>query len=436
MWLRMDLLSKISSSMFCRSLLLIALGCTLTQGPNAFGIEGLGSLEKRLLGQNLEIHALQFQVESQQEILYAYRADFFPSLSLVGGLQENRTLDLSEPQKGSVGYFDGRLNLFNGFRTLALRDKRRIDLELARLELESKKRELRLQLVEIATDMILAHSLQDILQEEYKVTQTQKQMAEKKVAAGLTSSVDQLEFQLREDEIEIEQKQIEQKHHEAHQRFLSLFGLDHSESGVDADLADRELNGIEFSKISDLLQLPKVQLAAETLLYQKTDLAKQRAEIERNEIKGEFLPSLELAYSYGKLTPSWSGVMSNSDESRYSLLLTMPIFSGFDTHFRTRAAQALVTSSEALKRNKENDLKGEIQNYKTKFLELSQLHEINDKKMRILQRYFDLTLGEYKRGIKNSPDLVGATERLFSTKKKKFELLKDLELLRMKLSYL
>ena len=42
------------------------------------------------------------------------------------------------------------------------------------------------------------------------------------------------------------------------------------------------------------------------------------------------------------------------------------------------------------------------------------------------------TLDEYKRGIKNSPDLVGATDRLFLVKKKKYELLKDLEVLKLK----
>ena len=58
---------------------------------------------------------------------------------------------------------------------------------------------------------------------------------------------------------------------------------------------------------------------------------------------------------------------------------------------------------------------------------------INDKKLVNSQKYFDLTLGEYKRGIKNSPDLVGATDRLFLAKKKKYELLKELEALKVKI---
>ena len=56
--------------------------------------------------------------------------------------------------------------------------------------------------------------------------------------------------------------------------------------------------------------------------------------------------------------------------------------------------------------------------------------------MKNAQKYFELTLAEYRRGTKNSPDLVGATDRLFSTKKKTFELIKDLEILKTKLETL
>ena len=73
-----------------------------------------------------------------------------------------------------------------------------------------------MQLVEVASDMILLHKLDDILKEEYKITQTQKQMAAKKVAAGLTSTVDNIEFELRESELQIEQKRIAQQHLEAY----------------------------------------------------------------------------------------------------------------------------------------------------------------------------------------------------------------------------
>ena len=73
---------------------------------------------------------------------------------------------------------------------------------------------------------------------------------------------------------------------------------------------------------------------------------------------------------------------------------------------------------------------------KNKIAKLSELYKLNEIKYTNSQKYFDLTLAEYKRGVKNSPDLVGATERLFSSKKKKYEMLKDLEILKAKLENL
>ena len=50
------------------------------------------------------------------------------------------------------------------------------------------------------------------------------------------------------------------------------------------------------------------------------------------------------------------------------------------------------------------------------------------------EKYYDLTLAEYKRGVKNSPDIVGATERYFDSKKKKIEIQKELELVQLQLN--
>lgn len=59
---------------------------------------------------------------------------------------------------------------------------------------------------------------------------------------------------------------------------------------------------------------------------------------------------------------------------------------------------------------------------------------INEKRLVSAKKYYELTLSEYRRGIKNSPDLVDATERWFESKKKKYEIKKDLEVIRSKLA--
>ena len=121
------------------------------------------------------------------------------------------------------------------------------------------------------------------------------------------------------------------------------------------------------------------------------------------------------------------------NESKYALILTIPLFSGLETFNKTKSANFQITSAEKNKDQKIIDLQADIIILKKKAAELSQLYKINEFRLVNSQKYFDLTLAEYRRGIKNSPDLVTATDRLFSSKKRKYEILKELELLKLKI---
>lgn len=405
-------------SLFVFALLLLSLG--------AHALEGSDILEKKLLEKNQEFLSLQKQVESKEALNEASKSGFYPTLNAVGGWGQNKTDDLITTEKGYIGYLEGKLNLFHGFKDQLASDQSSTEVNLSKFELESKKRDLRLQLTEAVSNMILLHKLQSILEEEFKITQTQKQMAARKVAAGLTGSVDNLEFDLRENEIQIEQKQISQQHQETHQIFNKIFG---------EDVTDADLEKLDFSSSEKLSKIESQIKIENTLEYQKADILEKKAALERQEVKADFLPSVDFTYSAGRITPSDDSPMK-FNESKYALLITIPLFSGFDSYYKIKSASFMSNSAEKLKMQKRNDVNSDFAIAKTKMNELTALFQINESKLSLSQKYFDLTLSEYKRGIKNSPDLVTATERLFSSKKKKYELLKELELLKVKIENL
>ncbi|MFZ3231517.1 MAG: TolC family protein [Pseudobdellovibrio sp.] len=394
-----------------------------TFANRAFSLEGLVGLEQKLTEKNSELKSLQLNLESKDALNNSSFSGYYPTLNAIGGWGQNKTDELINTQKGYLGYLEGKLNLFKGFKDQSVSNQKKLNLKIAKIDFESKKRELRLQLTEIASDMIFLHKLQSILEDEYKVTQTQKQMAEKKVAAGLTGPVDKLEFELKETEIQIEQKQINQRHEEAHQKFIKLYT---------EEITDSELEKLDFSSFEKLTNGTDSFKIENTLDYQKADFTLAQVDLEKEEIKSEFLPSLDFSYSVGRLTPSEDSP-TKFNESKYAVQLTLPLFSGFDTYYKTKAANLSSKSTANNKLQIRNNLLAEHGILKTKITESSQLYQLNEIKMRNSQKYFDLTLAEYKRGIKNSPDLISATERLFSTKKKKFELLKELEIFKIKI---
>ncbi|MEQ1722149.1 MAG: TolC family protein [Pseudobdellovibrio sp.] len=387
---------------------------------------GVQNLENKLFEQNSELSFLQKQVEAKEALYSSSKSSFLPTINAVGGWQSNKTDANAQTEKGTVGYLEARYNLFNGFKDKSTLNQKEVDLNLSKYEYELKQRDLRISLTEIISEMLYLHKLQDILVDEYKAVQAQKRMAQKKVAAGLTGPVDNLEFSLRESEIEIEQNQINQLHDEAHQKLTKLFG---------AELTDSEFAAIKYQSHSELTKFNTTFDHLKNVEYKIAEQNITKATFQKSESRSDFLPKLDLTASVGRLTPSET-TPTQYNESKYGITLTIPLFSGLDTYYKFKASNFNISSAEKSLAQVSNNIKSEYNIIKNKIIELGKLFQINEKKLITSQNYFNLTLGEYRRGIKNSPDLVGATERLFSVRKKQVEILKDLETLKIKIDTL
>lgn len=394
-------------------------------GLKAFAVEGLSNLEQQLGEKNQTLNALKNELQARESTLTSSYSHYYPTLNAIGGWDEARVDDPGNNDKGYFGYIDGRVNLFNGFKHSLVSKQIKIEALLTEVEYEQTKRELKRQLTEVASEMIYLHKLQEILVEEENVTKSQKTWAGKKVSAGLTSSVDNLEFDLRQEEIRIQQRQIDQLHQESHLKLVQLFGV---------DIPDGDLDKLAFtspSKTTALISFSPEQ----NLENRKANLRKELIEIEKKSVKADFMPSVDFVYSFGRLTPSQNTPV-NFNESKYGLRIVIPLFTGFETFYKSRSAQANLTSTKARVHQTQIDSQSHFKSLTEKMRELDDLYAINERKLISSKKYFDMTVSEYKRGIKNSPDLVGATERWFSTQKRKYELLKDLEFTKVRIDNL
>ncbi len=398
---------------------------TVAVANQSQALVGLENLESRLIVNNSQLLALQSAVSEKESLARAAHSEFYPTLNAVGGWQQNTTDELNKTEKGYVGYLEGKVNLFKGFKDSSVLDQNNIDIKISRLNYELKHRQMHSQLVEVISDMAFLHQFEKILDEESQLTAEHKKMAAKKVAAGLTGSVDNLEFELRETEIAIEKRQIQQRHNEAHQKLLAIFG---------EEIKDEELDKIYFSNIETFSKSLNANFVAENNLeIQNSIMTYQKIQFEKNELKADFLPSLDFSYSYGRLTATEDSHLK-MNESKYAVLLTIPLFSGFNSYYKTQSLTGRLSTADHDKNQKIHEIHSFHSILKTKLQELLDLYQINEKKVVTINQYFEHTLAEYKRGIKNSPDLVSATERLFSVKKKKYEILRELEILNAQLA--
>lgn len=378
-------------------------------------------LESRLISSNQDLKSLQQEISAQESLKKSAYSPFLPTLNAVGGLAKIKTD--TDDEKGQVGYLQGTANLFSGFKDRANFDLENQKLELSRLNYEIRLRTAKEELTEILNSMIGIHQLEIILNEEFRITQTQKQMAARKVNAGLTSQVDNYEFDLRESEIEIQKRDISREHEAAHQKLNALFNQ---------EIPDSELAGLAFATTGSLAKDLNLSSYDNHPLVLKAKIEEQIAESEKTSVNADFLPKLDLNYSFGRLTPAEDEIKYN--ESEVSLLITIPLFSGFDTYNKRKSAVANLAAKEHTKNQVILNIKSQFEQLKSRAKELVELYQIIDKKLLSAEKYYNLTLAEYKRGVKNSPDLVGATERYFDSKKRKIEIQKELDLIQVQLN--
>jgi outer membrane protein len=300
-----------------------------------WALQGAGSLEERLLKGHLEIQVLESEIKSQESLVRSSQSGYYPTINAVGGWQQDKELSVGD-YKGAVGYIDGKWNLFHGFRDQSISNQASADVEIKRNELETKKRTLKSELTDVLSDMIYTHQLVVLLDEESKLTQVHRQMAAKKVSAGLTGAVDNVEFDLRDSEIEIQKRVLAQQHLEAHQKLKTLFG---------EEIKDEELARLKFDEFSAQKSNFPGWDKTRSLSVQKSKILLARAEAEKVQARSDFLPSLDFEYRFGHLTPGETDTVK-FDESRYGLLLTIPLFSGFETAAKTRAQVLNVSAKE------------------------------------------------------------------------------------------
>jgi len=167
------------------------------------------------------------------------------------------------------------------------------------------------------------------------------------------------------------------------------------------------------------------------------DIAEAQAEIQISEMdtqiaKSSFLPSVDLEATYGKLANE-ERVFAGNDNYSVVLKVSVPLFSGLETLNQTRSARANVVAKTATASRKNLSTLAEAENLFSRLGTLNDRLNLEEKNLSKSEEYYKITLGEYRRGVKNSPDMVGASERLVDARIRNLEYRKDYYLTKLKI---
>ncbi|MDH4466412.1 MAG: TolC family protein [Bacteriovoracaceae bacterium] len=367
------------------------------------------------LSSNKEVKANELKIQSAEKNIDVSKSLYYPTFNLVGSVGKVDTL--LQDNSGRAGYIQGSWNLYRGGRDSTLIDQSQKNFEITNVSNQIRFQEIFLDAKVVFADLVKIINIETFFQKELEYNSRHKQMAAKKVSVGLTGRVDILEFEVREDFIAAELRTLKSEKDQIQQKLNSLFGQGDSDIVI-------PVGEINHYKIEKNFQDSEMTT---TLLYKRLLYQKEKTELERKTIRSEFIPRLDLEATYGKMTyQNFSEDLGY--EKNVALTLTIPLFSGLSTVSSSSAKSLEITSLESNLTQVALNLRAEIKALEIQYQEYEDLRKINERRLQRAEQYYELTLAEYKRGIKNSPDLLASTERLFEYKRFNAELINKLQI--------
>jgi len=402
----------------CRIKLLFMFTCILALSPATTYSESIkiefDSIEKFVKEQNLHAQGAKFIHKSAEAKRGHLKRSYLPRVSARIG-QEAYQTGSQESRNETVASVDLAVNLYRGGRD-TLEDKiTDANANIAKLESAQTVRFEIEKAREAYWNLVAQREAKTLLESASSGNNKQVRSAKERVDAGLATRTDIYEFEMYQ--VRLEQEQARNSL-EIKKRELELAVL----LGFSANVTIETLTKVNHVHNDGLLSEPfnpETHPSVVTLYKQG-----QGAKIEAKKADLWWAPSVDLYASHG-LNAYREREFEEQDERVESVVgaqATFGLFDGFDS--RTESKQKRYEARGRLAESKQTarELMAQVENARN---ELKVAHEIihtSEKSLGIAKTYLQETLEEYKRGVKNSPDVLSALEKNLELQLKFIEL--------------
>lgn len=376
---------------------------------------------------SLEIKQTEENLNSLKSKLSSQYGRLSPKLSVEGGPQATKFDD--EKSNATVLYGKAEWNLYNGGSDKSIIDSSKSEIEIQEKRLQFIKSKLRSEVSKLYFELQFLLESISLKKQALELNSQQMKIAKAKNSSGFTTSSDVLEFDLRDSTLQSDlvllNQQLDKKYADLN---VLLSRRNHEpQEAVKGHLVREEIS------INRDQYLDKMLKNNDQILLSKIEL--QQAETEKRQAKSQFLPKLDLEARYGKLAND-EKVFNDKDNYSVMLKFNLPLFSGFKNYNSVKSASAKVAASQLSIDQKNISLSAELDATLAEIKALNSRLDLEEKNLERSEKYYKLTLDEYRRGIKNSPDMVGASERLLEARIRNLEYRRDLMLAKAKIQEL
>ncbi len=389
--------------------------------PNE-GTLSLEDLIREASAHNLEVAELKAHSRVLQSAWSATTGQLYPEVSLEGGPLASRFA--AEKNSGTAAYAKVEWNLFRGGRDWAQRAKAMQDASLAQTQLDQAVAKVSREVARSYYEMLFILESIAIKEAAIELNENQAKLARTKKNSGFTSEADVIEFELKDATLRSDLKRFLLEKDERARELSLLIGYKNptAEIVVKGHLV-RDSRTPKKSVVSQRLENENLEILEAKVEYEQSQADKVIA-------RAGLLPKLDVRGRYGKIE-SEGRIVAGADNYEVFLTLNVPLFSGFSSVGEVRSSQARVEESAAVLKRTSAQLRATVDGLYAKLASVMERLDLEEKTLVRSELYYKITIGEYRRGVKNSPDMVVAAERLLEARIRNLSYRKEFYLVRL-----
>lgn len=379
-------------------------------------------LPRLVSDRNQRVKAAKLETDAEKNREGTLARSFLPKIEAGAAIESFKLGSQAVKTQPTYGA-EASVSLFNGFRDSLEDDRRKArtrektsDAQITQADELQKAR---------ASFWHVIHTRRkvELLKEAVKTNEANQKAAERRIRSGVATDSDRLEFEMRSVNLdrEIEATKLEL------QRYLrdlavSLGEPPDSELEPDATLDHQHAWKAELNHTES-----EHEFQVQGLINRRNE-REIAAQIESRRV----LPQIEAFAAYSQYNERGSDrtIEDERHDSVVGLRLKMQIGDFWES--RRQSESASIEAAALQSRIDQGRL--EIESHiMTEMNELGFLHSqvhAAEENVKRATRYYALTQNEYSRGVKNSPDVVGASDRLLETQILELNLLRDFQISR------
>lgn len=362
----------------------------------------LPQAQELALNNSPELKDAKAELEANEATLTRSSSRFFPRLGIESRYEYFDST--FEKRRGGTGNFFAEWNLFNGLQDIASRKAKSLDVQASELKLERVKETLNWNVEDAFSKVLAKQESIKLFTEAIEGNQNNKKAARTRRAAGVVSDADVLEFDLYESILKADLADTQGDLKQAQTRLQTLIGNDAISFPISGTIRRYKLQS-SLEEIIGLLPSSNVEI-------RNASLSVERASAERMLARGGFLPEVRAFATYGSLGLRETEI---NPETYGGIVARWELFSGFDTIGARREAAARVALAETNLSTKQIAQRGEAEQIFERLKALEFRISLEEKNHDTAHRYLKTVMDEYRRGVKNSPDLKNATDNVLQS---------------------